>query len=74
MTFTRTGVFATPVEVQKVKDAWRPGVFMGGPLGHSTGADESARMVQIYALEHGLADMKDHTYGLDPVTGEFLAP
>lgn len=73
MNFTRTGVFATPEEAKEVKDAWRPGVFMGGPLGHSTGADKAMQMAHELALKYGLKDIKGQRYGLDLTNGEFIA-
>ena len=69
-----TGIFATGAEAQSVKAAWRPGVFMGGPLGHSTGADESKRIVQELASKYGLDTTTDVMFGMDTGTGEFIAP
>ena len=72
--FVRTGVFVTQAEAQRVHDAWRPGVFTGGILGGTTGADESKRMIQILALKYSLPSLGEQTYGLDTEKREFLAP
>ena len=61
--FVGTKKFATQAERDRVQLAFRTG-----------GAHEATKTIQLCAQAYGLSRMMSYNFGMNTVTGEFLAP